>query len=189
MCVCLRKSGGIYNGRMETNGVFLLQDSFTLPYLSELIWINPKPKGKKKQRFGNYSGLWISCQTFGFDVFFGFFWFRQRADTCPYCHIVAKSWDNRSNPNCRQFTSFKHPKWFILLPKGAMDTKNNNTTSENYLKKKCAHNTPSEPNLVWRIMFHVNDVPTIRSMLFGDFQAAFDSQRVCLVFYTISDIR
>ena len=38
--VCLRKSGGIYSGRMKTNGVFLLQDSFTLPYLSGLIWIN-----------------------------------------------------------------------------------------------------------------------------------------------------
>ena len=106
--VCLRKSGGIYSGRMKTNGVFLLQDSFTLPYLSGLIWINPKSKEKNKG-FGNYSGLWISCQTFGFVVFFGFFWFRQRADTCPNCHSVAKSWDNRSNPNCRQFT-----KWLLI---------------------------------------------------------------------------
>ena len=46
--VCLRKSGGIYNGRIETNGVFWPQDNFTLPYLSGLIWINPKPKGKNK---------------------------------------------------------------------------------------------------------------------------------------------
>ena len=114
-----RKSGGIYSGRMKTNGVFLLQDSFTLPYLSGLIWINldlSKTK-KKKQRFGNYSGLWISCQTFGFVVFFGFFWFRQRADTCPYCHGVAKSWHNRSSPNCRQFTSFMTAvtqRWLLI---------------------------------------------------------------------------
>ena len=40
--VCLRKSGGVYSGHMKTNGVFLLQDSFTLPYLAGLIWINQK---------------------------------------------------------------------------------------------------------------------------------------------------
>ena len=38
--VCQRKSGGIYSGCMKTNGAFLLQNSFTLPYLSGLIWIN-----------------------------------------------------------------------------------------------------------------------------------------------------
>ena len=65
--VCLRKSGGVYSGRMKTNGVLLLQDSFTLPYLSGLIWINPKPK---KERNGNYSvarPLVLFLASFGFD--------------------------------------------------------------------------------------------------------------------------
>lgn len=103
--VCLRKSGGVYSGRMKTNGVFLLQDSFTLPYLSGLIWINPKPKEKIATTL--VSGLVARPLVLLF--FFGFFWFRQRADTCPYCHSVAKSWDNRSSPNCRQFT-----RWLLI---------------------------------------------------------------------------
>ena len=46
-CICLsKKIRGVYSGRMKTDGVFLLQDSFTLRYLSGLIWINPKPKEK-----------------------------------------------------------------------------------------------------------------------------------------------
>ena len=109
MCVsCLRKSGGIYTGRMETNGLFLLQNSFTLPYLSGLIWINPKPKGKTKDLATTLvSG--IVARPLVLLFFFGFFLFRQRADTCPYCHSAARSWDNRSSPNCRQFT-----RWLLI---------------------------------------------------------------------------
>ena len=45
--VGLRKSGSMYSGPMRTNGVFIPEESVTLPYLSGLIWINrinPKPK-------------------------------------------------------------------------------------------------------------------------------------------------
>ena len=76
---------------METNGVFLLQDSFTLPYLSELIWINPKPKGKKNKDLATTLVSGLVARPLVSLFFFGFFLFRQRADTCPYCHSVAKS--------------------------------------------------------------------------------------------------
>ena len=47
--VCLRKFCCVYDGPMKTNGVFLLQESVTLPYLSGSILINPKQiKTQKK---------------------------------------------------------------------------------------------------------------------------------------------
>ena len=48
--VHLRKSGNVYSGPMKTNGFFgYYKGSVTLPYLSRLVWINPKPQKQTRQ--------------------------------------------------------------------------------------------------------------------------------------------